>query len=172
MTASFTTAELRNSVTLLSSPALIRLITEIDDNGPIPPRRLASTLPGLSAHHLRRTTDAARAHGLVEVGPGVGLELTTSGAGLADLYDAIARWARRYAYPTPICDFTTRLQHTLALLAPTLDADSAEGPHRSAGENPPEADADAALGLARALLAQWLSANPQVFLLPEPEPVA
>ncbi|MDJ0464668.1 regulator [Streptomyces sp. H27-C3] len=170
MNASFTPAELRNAFTLLSSTALIRLISEIDDNGPIPPRRLAGTLHDLSAHRLRRATDAARAHALVRVGPGVGLELTTSGAELADIYDAMARWARRHAYPTPICDFTTRLQHTLALLAPMLGADPAEGSQRRAGESPPEPDAD--LGLARALLAQWLNVNPQVTLLPEPEHVA
>ncbi|MEN8654387.1 regulator [Streptomyces sp. 21So2-11] len=169
MTASLTTADMRNACAFLSSPALIRLITEIDDNGPIPPRRLAVTLPDLSAHHLRRTTDAARAHGLVRVGPGVGLDLTTSGSELADVYDAAARWARRHAYPAPICDFTTRLQHTLSLVAPAPLADPADDSHRSTVEDLPEADAD--LAHIRDRLALWLAANPQV-TLSAPEPVA
>lgn len=172
MTASFTSAELRNAATLLSSPALIRLITEIDDNGPIPPRRLAGTLPDLSAHHLRRTTHIARVHGLVNVAPGVGLELTTSGAELADLYDATARWARHHAYPTRVCDFTSRLRHTLTLLMPLLIADPADDTNRPAGADLPSAEADTELARLRALLVQWLDANPHIAALLEPEPVA
>jgi hypothetical protein len=171
MTASFTPAELHNAFALLSSPSLIRLITEIDDNGPIPPRRLAGTLPDLSPHHLRRTTHAARVHGLVRVVPGVGLDLTASGSELADFYDATARWARSHAYPTRVCDFTSRLQHSLSLMAPTLAADRADGTHRPADENP-SAGADTDLARPRTLLIQWLNANPQVTVLPEPEPVA
>lgn len=168
MTATFTSAELRNAVSLLSSPALIRLITEIDDNGPIPPRRLAATLPDLSPHHLRRTTEAARAHGLVRVAPGVGLDLNESGSQLADFYDTTARWARRHAYPRRVCDFTSRIRHTLDLLAFSL----AGGPHRPAVADLPSAEAETDLARPRALLVQWLAANPQVTLLPEPEPVA
>ncbi len=172
MTAAFTPAELRNAFALLSSPALIRLITEIDDNGPIPPRRLAGTLPDLSAHHLRRITHVARVHGLVRVAPGVGLALTEAGSELADFYDATARWARRHAYPTRICDFTSRLQHTLRLLAPTLVAEPIDGSPRPAGEGLISAEADADLARLRVLLVQWLNANPQVTALLEPEPVA
>ncbi|MET9507711.1 regulator [Streptomyces flavidovirens] len=169
MTVSFTAAELRNASALLSSPGLIRLITEIDDNGPIPPRRLAATLPDLSSHHLRRTTHVARAHGLVRVAPGIGLALTEAGSELADLYDATARWARHHAYPTRVCDFTTRLQHSLSLLVPALVADRTDGsPHE--GTLGIEAETD--LARPRALLLQWLNANPQVAVLLDPEPVA
>ncbi|WP_326812321.1 regulator [Streptomyces scopuliridis] len=172
MTASFTPAGLRNAFALLSAPGLIRLITEIDDNGPIPPRRLAGTLPDLSVYQLRRAADAARAHGLVRVAPGVGLDLTASGSELADFYDATARWARRHACPTRVCDFTGRLRHTLSLLAPTLVADPAEGCLRPVGADLLSAEADADLAHPRILLVQWLNANPQVTLLFEPEPVA
>ncbi|MER0445759.1 regulator [Streptomyces sp. Edi4] len=172
MTAPFTPAELHNAFALLSSPALIRLITEIDDNGPIPPRRLAGTLPDLSAHHLRRTTHVARVHGLVRVAPGVGLALTEAGSDLADFYDTVARWARRHAYPTRVSDFTTRLQHSLSLLAPVPLADGADDSPRPASENMPSAEAEAGLAHPRALLAQWLNANPQVTALLEPEPIA
>lgn len=172
MTASFTPAELRNALALLSSPGLIRLITEIDDNGPIPPRRLAGTLPDLSAHHLRRTIHVARVHGLVRVAPGVGLVLTEAGSELADFYDATARWARRHAYPARVCDFTTRLQQSLSLLAPGLLTDRADGSPRPAGEDTPSTEAETDLDHPRALLVQWLDANPQVTVLLEPELVA
>jgi DNA-binding HxlR family transcriptional regulator len=172
MTASFTPDELRNAFALLSSPGLIRLITEIDDNGPIPPKRLAGTLPDLSAHHLRRTTYVARVHGLVRVAPGVGLALTEAGSELADFYDATARWARRHAYPTRVCDFTTRLQHSLSLLAPAFLASRADGFQGPASEDMPCAEAATDLDHPRALLVQWLNANPQVTVLLEPEPVA
>ncbi|MET8013510.1 regulator [Streptomyces sp. NPDC005271] len=172
MTASFTAAELRNALALLSSPGLIRLITEIDDNGPILPRRLAATLPDLSSHHLRRTTHVARAHGLARVAPGAGLSLTDAGSELADVYDATARWARSHAYPTRVCDFTTRLQHSLSLLVPALVADRADGSPRPAGEETLSAGAATDLAHPRALLLQWLDANPQVTVLLEAEPVA
>ncbi|MFD5111718.1 hypothetical protein ACFWNG_05285 [Streptomyces sp. NPDC058391] len=172
MTASVTTAELRDTVTMLGSPALIRLITEIDDNGPIPPRGLARTLADLSSHHLRQTTDVARALGLVSVRPGVGLGLTMSGSELADVYDATARWARRHAYPTRVCDFTSRVQHTLSLLAQTLVPVTVDGPRRPAGDPLPSVQADADLARPRDLLRQWLHAYPQAARLAESEPAA
>ncbi|MCZ4102377.1 regulator [Streptomyces sp. H39-C1] len=153
MTATFTPPELRKVLDVLSSSAVIRLITEIDDNGPIPPRRLAGTLPDLSPHQLRQATETARAHGLVQVLPGLGMDLTTSGSALADVYDTAARWARRHSYPTPVCDFTSRLQHTLALLTPLL-----------AVEGLPHGDAIVELALLRAALVQWLTTNPGVAL--------
>lgn len=156
MTATFTAAELRNFFDVLSSSAVIRLISEIDDNGPIPPRRLTSTLPDLSPHQLRQATDAARAHDLIHIQPGLGMDLTTSGSALADLYDTAARWARSYSYPTPACDFTTRLQHTLALVAPLLEA-----------QGLPHGELDGGLIRLRAALVQWLTTNPRVALCPE-----
>ncbi|MGW7005897.1 hypothetical protein ACWGCW_24600 [Streptomyces sp. NPDC054933] len=158
MSTSLSTADVRGFCTELSSPGLIRLITEIDDNGPIPPRGLARTLADLTPHHLRQATDLARALGLVRVRPGAGLGLTDSGAELADVYDAIARWARRHAYPTPVADFTGRIQHTLALLAETPAADHL-----------PSAQAAADLAGPRDLLNQWLHANAQAAQLAEPE---
>ncbi|MFE6163121.1 regulator [Streptomyces sp. NPDC056486] len=170
MTASsFTSAELRNAVDLLSSPSLIRLITEIDDNGPIPPRKLASTLPDLSPHHLRRITHVARVHDLVRVAPGVGLELKTSGAELADFYDATARWARHHAYPTRICDFTSRIRCTLGLLEPLLATDPAGGSDLQTRTQLTNTQDGLEPSRPRDLLLQWLHANPQVTALLEPE---
>ncbi|MCC2276200.1 hypothetical protein LKL35_12350 [Streptomyces sp. ET3-23] len=158
MSTILSTADARRVCTALSSPGLIRLITEIDDNGPIPPRGLARTLADLTEHHLRQATDVARALGLVRIRPGAGLALTTSGAELADVYDAIARWTRRHAYPASVADFTGRIQHTLALLADT-----------PAAGHLPSAQALAGLAGPRDLLSQWLHAHAQAAQLAEHE---
>ncbi|MGC0342752.1 regulator [Streptomyces sp. SLBN-8D4] len=172
MTAFFTSVEVRTTVELLASRSLIRLVTEIDDNGAIPPRRLAGTLPDLSSHQLRRATETARAHGLVWVAPGAGLELTESGSELADLYDAVARWARRHAYPAPVCEFSGRIRHVLDLLAPSLMTERSDGLSWPSAGRLPSAEAEGDLARPRALLIQWLAGNPQVTRVSEPEPVA
>ncbi|MEU5083757.1 MULTISPECIES: hypothetical protein [Streptomyces] len=151
------TTGLRHACTVLSRPGLIRLVTEIDDNGPIPPRSLTRTLPD---HHLHYTVRQARALGLVRHEPGVGLSLTPSGSGLTDIYDALARVARRHHLPAPVCDFTTRVQHTLTLLAmPVLTTEQTERGSRPAAED---------LDGTRALLQQWLQENPQLTQGAEP----
>ncbi|MGQ4436631.1 MULTISPECIES: regulator [unclassified Streptomyces] len=172
MTTLFTSAEVRNAVELLASRSLIRLVTEIDDNGAIPPRRLAGTLPDLSSNQLRRAAEAARAHGLVRTAPGACLELTQSGSELADLYDAAARWARRHAYPAPVCEFSSRIRHVLDLLEPSLATERADGFSRPTAEHPSSAEAEADLACPRALLMQWLTGNPEVIQVSEPEQAA
>ncbi|MFC7841622.1 regulator [Streptomyces sp. NPDC057382] len=159
MSTPFTSAEAQRAVELLASRPLVRLVTEIDDNGAIPPRRLAGTLPDLSTHHLRSASDTARAHGLIRIAPGTGLELTEAGMELAGLYDAIARWARRHTVPAPVCEFSSRIRHVLALLAPSLITERADG-------------AEAGLARLRTLLIQWLADNLQVARVSEGEPVA
>ncbi|MFF8732039.1 regulator [Streptomyces sp. NPDC015171] len=172
MTIPFTSAEVSSAIKLLASRSLIRLVTEIDDNGAIPPRRLAAILPDLSSHHLRRATEEARARGLVRIAPGAGLELTESGSELADLYDAAARWARHHAYPAPVCEFSVRVRHVLDLLGPSLAAEPADGPSRPSAGRLPSAEAEGDLARPRTLLIQWLAGNPQVTRVSEPEPVA
>lgn len=166
MTTLFTSAEVRNAVELLASRSLIRLVTEIDDNGVIPPRRLASILSDLSSHQLRLATEAARTHGLVRVAPGAGLELTESGSALADLYDAAARWARHHAYPAQVCEFSRRIRHVLDLLAPPLATEHADGCARPSTGRLPNTEGD--LARPRTLLIQWLTDNPQATRAPEP----
>ncbi|MCA1221967.1 regulator [Streptomyces sp. 8L] len=170
MTTLLTPAEARTAVELLASRPLIRLITEIDDNGPIPPRRLASTLPDLSAHQLRRAGEAARTYHLVQAEPGANLELTASGAELADLYDATARWSRHHAYPAAVSEFSTRIGHVLDLLAPSLTNRHTDGLPRPAAPLLPSGEAELELARPRSLLLQWLAANPQVTQVPEAEP--
>ncbi|MER7986516.1 hypothetical protein ABTY53_13075 [Streptomyces noursei] len=158
MTPTFLADVQQRACEALSSPGLIRLITEIDDNGPIPKRALARTLPDLATPHLRQNADLARALDLVRHRPGSGLGLTTSGVELADLYDALARWARRHSYPTPVCDFTRRIQGTLALLNETLAAPAGRD-LRIATVLSAQARDD--LAGPRDLLEQWLRAHPQ-----------
>ncbi|MFG3323473.1 regulator [Streptomyces sp. NPDC048171] len=162
MSTSFTPAEARHAVDLLASRPLIRLVTEIDDNGAIPPRRLAGTLPDLSAHQLRSASDTARAHGLVRVAPGTGLELTDAGTELADLYDALARWARRHSVPAAVCEFSGRVRHVLGLLAPSLTPENADRPGPLPAVRPIGMEGEAELVRVRTLLIQWLAGNPQV----------
>ncbi|MFJ3019471.1 regulator [Streptomyces tendae] len=162
MSTSFTPAAARHAVDLLASRPVIRLVTEIDDNGAIPPRRLAGTLPDLSAHQLRSASDTARAHGLVLLASGAGLELTDSGTELADLYDALARWARRHSVPAAVCDFSSRVRHALGLLAPSLTPENADRPGPLVDVHPIGMEGEAELVRARTLLIQWLAGNPQV----------
>ncbi|MEU1187034.1 regulator [Streptomyces sp. NPDC005859] len=159
MSTPFTSAEAKRAVELLASRPLVRLVTEIDDNGAIPPRRLAGTLPDLSTHQLCSASDTARTHGLIRIAPGTGLELTEAGMELAGLYDAMARWARRHTVPAPVCEFSSRIRHVLTLLAPSLITERADG-------------AEAGLARLRTLLIQWLADNLQVARVSEPEPVA
>ncbi|MDF3146944.1 MULTISPECIES: regulator [unclassified Streptomyces] len=172
MTPLYTPAEARNAVELLASRSLIRLVTEIDDNGAIPARRLADNLPDLSAHQLRHATEAARKHGLVRVAPGFGLELTDAGAELADLYDVMARWARRHAYPAPVCEFSSRIRYVLDLLATSAATEGGDGLSRPSTTRLTSAEAGADLARPRTLLIQWLAGNPQVTGVSESEPVA
>ncbi|GAA2672627.1 hypothetical protein GCM10010400_38300 [Streptomyces aculeolatus] len=160
MTTTLGPTELRAAARVLSSPALIRLITEIDDNGPIPPRMLTATLPDLTRSSARRAVHIARAHGLVQAGPAGGLDLTDSGCHLAAFYDATARWARHHAYPGPVSTFTTRIQHTLDLLIHVLATDSAAGHHRHPGTDMPNGQ-DTEEDLPGHLI-RWLTDNPHL----------
>ncbi|WP_416530367.1 regulator [Streptomyces coelicoflavus] len=172
MTASFTTAEIRTAVEVLASRPLIRLITEIDDNGAIPPRRLAATLPDLSTHHLRIATETARNHGLVRTAPGAGLELTHRGQELADVYDAAARWSRRHTPPAEVCEFTHRVRHVLGLLALQISSESAQDPARPSAASWAGTEPETDPAHVRVLLLQWLAENPQLTCLSTYEPVA
>ncbi|MEU6612021.1 hypothetical protein ABZ922_44735 [Streptomyces shenzhenensis] len=172
MTADVSSTDLRDTVTRLSSPPLIRLITEIDDNGPIPARGLSRTLADLSGHQLRQAADEARNLGLVGGHPGAGMELTDAGSELADIYDESARWARRHAYPTTVSDFAGRVQRTLILTADTLAPTTGDTSRRPADDRPAGAHAEADLTRLRNLLLRWLTAYPQAPWLAEAEPAA
>ncbi|AZK97065.1 MULTISPECIES: hypothetical protein [Streptomyces] len=107
---------LARTVAVLSDPGLIRLITEIDDHGPVPRAGLARTFPDLPRHELLRARDTARDLGLISTGSGAGhgaYKLAGRGADLAELYDRAARWARARDLPARDSSFVTRVRTTL-----------------------------------------------------------
>ncbi|MFD3522283.1 hypothetical protein [Streptomyces sp. NPDC058653] len=155
--------DIRRAVTALSEPALIRLITEIDDNGPIPPRSMGRIFPDFTPQQIRHATEQAHALGLIHTRLGGGLGLTESGVLLAEVYDVTARWARRHAYPAPTGDFAGRIRHTFALLTePRVHAAlTAEPFPRRTGAGTPESEAvEPGLAGPWRLLMQWMRANP------------
>ncbi len=173
MTTSLSPEQLQRVCTALSSAGLIRLITEIDDNGPIPSRGLARTLSDLTPHRIRHATEQAHALGLVHARPGASLGLTESGVDLAEVYDATARWARRHEYPARAGDFTGRIRNTLSLLAePAVFAAlaAAQAPsHLAAAGRLPTAEAAAELVQPWNLLTQGIHAHPQADQLADGE---
>ncbi|MFC7908303.1 hypothetical protein [Streptomyces nigra] len=109
----------RRAIRTLTLPGLIRLVTEIDDNGPISHRRgsLQGAFGDLTPGQLRHAIDVARDLGLVHADEQVPdrYRLTASGEALAEVYDTAARWARARHFPDASTDFVTRVQHTLQL---------------------------------------------------------
>ncbi|AJT62492.1 hypothetical protein T261_0803 [Streptomyces lydicus] len=156
-------------ITALSLPGLIRLVTEIDDNGPISHRRgsLQSAFGDLTRNQLRYAVVTGRALGLVSADEDTPdrYRLTKSGEDLAEVYDTVARWARSHQFPSATSDFVTRIQHTLKLLAhvPAAGAGRVGEAVRGVATGPvPDANAAFAPDGPQAALAEWLRAHPQV----------
>ncbi|WP_217550079.1 hypothetical protein [Streptomyces sp. GbtcB6] len=139
----------RRAIRTLTLPALIRLVTEIDDNGPISRHRgsLQGALGDLTTGQLRHAIDTAHALGLIHArGHATArYQLTAGGQDLAEVYDTAARWARTHQLPDPVSDFVTRVQYTLQ-----VRDDSPE--HTGAASEP------AAPWTA---LSAWLTAHPR-----------
>lgn len=167
MTPSYSREQLRRVSTVLSEPALIRLITEIDDNGPVPPRSSGRIFPDLAPHRIRHAIERAHALGLIHTRVGGGLGLTESGVLLAEVYDVTARWARQHAYPARTGDFAGRIRHTFALLSEprvhaALTAAEPSSLRISVGIPLPDAEVvEPGLSGPWRLLMQWLRANSQ-----------
>jgi DNA-binding HxlR family transcriptional regulator len=142
--------QLQHTCQALALPALIRLVSEIDDHGTIPPRALARSLTALSTHQIRQAIERADALGVLHRSR-VGLGLTAAGRDLADFYDAAARWARRHNYPEPVSNFPERIRRVLLLLSDP------------AAPQPPLHSGDAATGLRQVhrLLTSWIEAHQQ-----------
>ncbi|WP_172381099.1 hypothetical protein [Streptomyces sp. MNP-20] len=124
MTSATTPHDSGRMIRALSLPGLIRLVSDLDDHGPLSRRRgsLQAAFDDLTADQLRLALDRARAFGLVhgDADERVRYRLTPRGEGLADVYDTAARWARTHQYPQKESDFVTRVQRTLTLLSQTL----------------------------------------------------
>ncbi|MGW5679950.1 hypothetical protein ACWEV4_33590 [Streptomyces sp. NPDC003860] len=113
-------ARLARAVEVLGHPGVIRLVSEIDDHGPVARHMLSRTFPDLPLQQVRDGSVLARAHRLLQNGQQAGqpaYRLTGRGAALADVYDTSARWARAHHHPTQHASFTTRVRATLTLLA-------------------------------------------------------
>ncbi|MEV7196932.1 hypothetical protein AB0N81_34790 [Streptomyces sp. NPDC093510] len=159
----------RQAIRALALPALIRLVSEIADNGPINRRRgsLQAAFGNLTANQLGHAIDRARDFGLVygDEHERVRYRLTDSGEDLADVYDTAARWARTHQFPAATSDFVTRVQHTLPLLGqdPALARDVARvgtsGGLLLPGGAVLSPQATSALDGPQAALTAWLQAN-------------
>ncbi|MYT96585.1 MULTISPECIES: hypothetical protein [unclassified Streptomyces] len=162
----------RQSIRALSLPGLIRLVSEIADNGPINRRRgsLQAAFGNLTANQLGHAIDRARDFGLVygDDHERVRYRLTDSGEDLADVYDTAARWARTHQFPTATSDFVTRVQHTLTLLgqgpalAPGVARLGNSGGLLLPGGAVLSPEAISALDGSQAALTAWLQANVRV----------
>ncbi|MCE7081710.1 hypothetical protein [Streptomyces sp. ST2-7A] len=138
---------LHDTCTALSCSVLIRLIGEIDDHGALPARALTRTFTDLPAHRIRQAVEQADALGLLTRTAG-GLDLSSAGRDLADLYDATARWARGHQHPASLCDFAGRIRHTFALMG-------TETPHpRASGD-----ERDVGLARIEQLMSRWIRAH-------------
>ncbi|QPP05161.1 hypothetical protein G4Z16_00755 [Streptomyces bathyalis] len=142
-TDSATAGHVARAADLVGRQWTTRVISEIDDNGPIPRQTVSSAFPDLPHHALHYALTALRRRGLLTVGaeePDAQHEpedheeeeeepeeegevagasnyvLTEAGADLGDVHDALFRWARQHHYPARTCDFVTRVEATLTLL--------------------------------------------------------
>lgn len=164
----------------LALPGLIRLVAEIDDNGPVDKGMLQPTVADLSRHQLRYAIEAGRDRGLLRTGE-EGRPcylLTDSGTELADLYDTAARWARRHQFPASAADFVTRVRDTLKLLS-QLSGAANTGREAAARAGRlveaglvPHTDAAFTLLHLRGVLTAWIQQNPQVLGATAPCPTA
>jgi DNA-binding HxlR family transcriptional regulator len=135
--------------TALAYRPVIRLVSEIADHGAIPHHALASTLSDLSRTQIRRAVRRADSLHVLRRTP-TGLVLSPAGEELADIYEAVARWARRHDHPAAFCDFADRVHHALDLL--TDEPRPLDGPAL--------ADLDA----AERMLTDWIAHHAQSVL--------
>lgn len=156
----------RRVLTTLTLPGLIRLVSEIDDHGPVGRGSLGVTFDDLSRHQLRHALDTARALGVIETDDHAPARyrLTEDGENLAEVYDRAARWARTHQYPSSSSDFITRVQRTLQLPVrlPGTGEDQRSTPDQGVATGfaaDPSAGRD--LEAIQAALVEWTEAGPQ-----------
>ncbi|MEU3188449.1 hypothetical protein ABZ707_30280 [Streptomyces sp. NPDC006923] len=154
----------------LSLPGLIRLVSEIDDNGAIEHGMLGRTFPDLTRQQIRNALAAGRELQLLREGTRAMpfLRLTRRGAGLADVYDQLARWARTRDYPSRTSTFVSRVQGTLSLLAQRYNGNALLLIRHAAHRVGPGASlvSDAGLQQSWAALSRWAQAAPSTVSAP------
>ncbi|MEU9369589.1 hypothetical protein AB0D71_33925 [Streptomyces avermitilis] len=147
MTASLPSSLLRErrAIRTLSLPGLIRLVTEIDDNGPISRQRgsLQGAFGDLTPGQLRHAIDTARDLGLIHARghAAARYQLTAGGKDLAEVYDTAA-----HQLPSRTSDFVARVQHALQMQ---------DG-------RPGYTGATTEVSAPREALSEWLQAHPRV----------
>lgn len=179
-------ADAVSAAAMLSLRWTTRIISEIDDNGPIPHGAAQATFPDIPADSLQHGLRTLRQRGLLQVrerreddSP---VELTQAGQDLGDVYEAFSRWARRHHYPTSQSDFVTRVEATLYLLRDRHTVSLLEAPsampygyrarralHAGLIGTGPNGwytltAAGGELGQALAVLTNWAAVHPQVVM--------
>lgn len=112
-------AEIVRAANLAGYRWFTRIISEIADNGRIPHGALHATFPDIPEVSLPGAVKGMRIRGLLQADEQDEIEataLTEAGRDLGDVYDALARWARRYDHPVPQAGFITRVEAVLNLL--------------------------------------------------------
>ncbi|MCY0931526.1 winged helix-turn-helix transcriptional regulator [Streptomyces sp. H27-H1] len=110
------------AATLLSFRWTTRIITELDDNGPVLRQRgnLAATFPDIPPYLLNVALNGLCRRGLVRretlATDEQQLTLTEPGVALGDVYDRLGRWARHHDYPGGQTDFVVRVEAVLGVL--------------------------------------------------------
>ncbi|WP_433549150.1 hypothetical protein ACQPZG_31880 [Streptomyces sp. CA-294286] len=178
--------QVSRAATLMGRNHTVRIISELDDNGPIPQGAMSAVFSPFILYPVHNVLRALCTRGLVTFDKQNEhrLTLTEAGRALGDVFDSLARWARAHQYPAEHADFATRVRSALALLrdprtvslvaAPGSDlgprsADELDLAVR-AGLVAPTADGrgwsltDAGRGLREplALVAQWAHANAEL----------
>jgi hypothetical protein len=152
----------------LAEPGLIRLISEIDDNGPVEDRMLDATLADFTQSQIHHALAAATEWDLLRNDQDDNHpdhELTARGEETAELYDSAARWARSHNYPSAHADFITRVHATLTLLSLGPDHRSEPRPGTPTVRHPDTAGASTGPGDAASLhqlrtqLHQWITSH-------------
>ncbi|MFI7356130.1 winged helix-turn-helix transcriptional regulator [Streptomyces avidinii] len=186
MSTPLPTADAVSAAAMLSLRWTTRIISELDDNGPIPRRAAQATFPDIPEDSLQHGMRSLRQRGLLQVrgrrDDDSPLGLTEAGRDLGDVYEALSRWARRHDYPAPQTGFVNRVEATLVLLRdrPTVNllrspstTPNGYGARRAlhAGLISTSPDgryvltpAGEGLRQALAVLTDWAAAHPQVVL--------
>ncbi|MCL2729129.1 MAG: hypothetical protein FWE15_03780 [Actinomycetia bacterium] len=115
----FTTDLVIAAAEVLGRQRTTRLVSELNDHGPVPLGQVAGTFSDLTQDQCNHGMRDLRQRGLIAYGKDAGRDcyvLTTAGEGLGDVHDALFRWARKYNFPAEQSDFVTRVEASLGLL--------------------------------------------------------
>ncbi|MFI5804409.1 hypothetical protein [Streptomyces sp. NPDC051561] len=177
--------QVSRAATLMGRHHTVRIISELDDNGPIPQGAMNAVFSPFIHYPVHNVLRALRTRGLVTFDKQNEhrLTLTEAGRALGDVFDSLARWARTHQYPAEHADFATRVKSALVLLRDPRTVSLVAAPGADLGSRTADeldlavraglvvTDAegrwsltDAGRGLREplALVAQWAEANAEL----------